>query len=163
MRKLYPTLVCCLLVTLLVSRRGAGPMLLNVLPAVLVVWLVVLAYGALKRREKPGLQLAKAGIWLVGVAVAASAHAYMYANAREDALRVSAAAEKFFAVHGTYPCSMGDVGLQETDDRVHRRLADLYCVDGEPHLWYFSSFRPYAMEEYSFRSHRWDAVDAAPD
>ena len=86
----------------------------------------------------------------------------MYVNASDDALRVSAAAETFAAVHGTYPCSVGDVGFQENDDRVHRRLADLYCIDGEPQLWYFSSFRPYAMEEYSFRSHRWSRVDVTP-
>ena len=111
MRKLYPTLVCCLLVTILVSRRGAGPILLNVLPVVLGVWLILLAYQTLKRKERPGLQLVKVGIWLGGVVAAASAQAYMYVNARDDAPRVSAAAEKFDAVHGTYPCSVGDIGF----------------------------------------------------
>ncbi len=163
MRKLYPTLVCCLLVTVFVSRRGAGPILLNVLPVVLGAWLILLAYRALKRKERPGLQLVKVGIWLGGVALAASAQAYMYVNARDDAVRVSTAAERFGIVHGTYPCSVRDIGFQETDDRVHRRLANLYCLDGEPHLWYFSSFRPYAMEEYSFRSHGWSSIDATPD
>jgi hypothetical protein len=62
MRKLYPTLICCLLVTVLVSRRGAGPILLNVLPVMLGAWLTLLAYRALKRKEWPGLQLVKVGI-----------------------------------------------------------------------------------------------------
>lgn len=163
MRELYATLACCALVTLCLSQRGLGWMLLNVLPPISSVWLAFLAYGLWKRKKSLRLQLAKAGILFVGVGIAAGTHAYMHLRARNDALRVSAAAEAFFVAHGTYPCSMGAVGLEESDERTHRQLADLYCLEGVPHLWYFSSFRPYEMEEYSFRGHAWNRVDASPD
>jgi hypothetical protein len=89
MRKLWPTLACCVLVTLFVSRRGAGPMLVYVLPFILMSWLLLVAYVAFRRTELRRLQLAKVAIWVVGMATAASAHAYMYEQARQDALRVS--------------------------------------------------------------------------
>jgi hypothetical protein len=163
MRKLWPTLACCVLVTLFVSRRGAGPMLVYVLPFILTSWLLLVAYVAFRRKELRRLQLAKAAIWVVGVATAASAHAYMYEQARQDALRVSTAAEAFKVAKGRYPCSISELGFEETDARQHRHLANLYCVDGGPHLWYFSTFRPYEMEEYDFQVHRWTQEDASPD
>ncbi len=36
-------------------------------------------------------------------------------------------------------------------------------MEGKPHLWYFSTFQPYEMEEYDFQSRQWNRVYAAPD
>lgn len=87
----------------------------------------------------------------------------MYVGAARYADRVSDAAQAIAAAQARQPRSVREIGFDESAERVHRHLADLYCMEGKPHLWYFSTFQPYEMEEYDFQSRQWNRVYAAPD
>ncbi len=157
------TLVGAAVCAALLSQRGMGWLLIYVVPLSAGAWLAVSAWCRFADGRWSKLPLARACVWLAAGGIAGGVHTYYYLHARDDAQRVSKAAETFFKTRGTYPCSVRELGFEATPERDHRRLADLYCLEAQPHLWYFSSFRPYEMKEYDFINHEWEGVEAAPD
>ena len=151
---LIPTLVVCALVTLPLCQRHAGFMLIA-LAFPLVPWFV---YSGWVMETKPIVrcqQLAKAGIWVLGVSIASVTQATMFVAAKKNSEQISAALEEYIEKFGHCPPELNAIGITRSELREKLGYATYTCESGRPTLFYGSTFVPFEKESYDFSRHSW--------
>lgn len=154
----YATLVVCAVYTYIASQYQVA-LMFYLLPIIMVPWLIYLACVTIRRPVLIGLQIWKISIWIAGVSIAATIQINRFESAQRDGRRVSSAIEAYMAKEGSCPEHLEELGIETTPARENYRLAHFTCYDGEPKLWYFSTFTAYDMEDYDFKTHRWNHLD----
>jgi len=141
------------LVLFFTVQRGNSVLLAFLLPFFLmaVIYTSVRMFKRAAERKKRGIRLA---IWSLTLALACTVQTYWSITTRNDA---ESALKKVLAYKeraGTYPASLKEVGLDDTDLKNTREIR-YWVKEGKPALVYPVPFMPLTMHEYDFEARKW--------
>ena len=153
-RQLGFTILASFIITLLLSQRHSGFMLVFVL-LVLLPSFAFSAYRCVKFPEERKLRGLKALLWCLAIIVIVAAHPPMYLSANRYAQSVVDKVETYMSTHGVCPSKLEDLGISEPEFKQHLGLGAYACENQQPTLFYKSTYVPADIEDYDFTRHEW--------
>jgi|GEM_PF-1771511 len=147
------TIIPVAIVFALTVQKGNGFLLVLLLPF-LLIYLIFNAVRMLRKpaeRKDRGIRMA---IWSVALVLASTVQIYWNAGSRSNADLASQKVLAYKERTGSYPASLRDAGLDDSELQKKWRLR--YSVkEGEPRLTYPASVMPLTMNEYDFKARAW--------
>lgn len=149
------TSILAAVVLLLALQRSSGFVLLILLPFLLIF----VTYQLVRMIRKPGERKARGirlAIWSLTFALAGSVLTYRNAASRNEADLALTRLLEYKQRTGSYPGSLGEVGLDEA--KLHDKWRLRYSVkEGKPALVYPQTFMPLATYDFDFEAVKWRA------
>lgn len=137
----------------LAVQKGNGFLLALFMPF-LLIYLIFNAVRMLRRPSELKDRGIRMAIWSVALVLASIVQVYWSIGSRSDADLASQKVLAYKERTGSYPASLRDVGLDDSELQKKWRLR--YSVnEREPRLTYPASVMPLTMNEYDFKVRAW--------
>jgi hypothetical protein len=131
---------------------GVGLYLVVVL---LLMWIPLWVYRAIRQRELRSFFFARMAIWVAAVALVAGIHYIRHITTRHQADEIAAAVTRYSQAHGHCPASLTELGMTREQLREKLGTAGYDCRDGKPFLAYAAPFVGFAAYHYDFANGAW--------
>lgn len=139
------------------SQRHAGSMLIFVF-LWMAPWLLYTLFRCQRHPAERQARLINVGMWCVCIAIVLTSHIIMHHNAQTYANQVATQIEAYHAQHGSYPSQPEDICISNAAFRDHLGYGGYFYKDGQPNLFYASTYVPFELESYDFTRHTWQHI-----
>lgn len=154
-RRLAPTLVAAAATGLFIGMPHGGFMIWFAALG-LGFWSVFALWRGWRRPDERSHRVAQLTIWTLALASALGVHAWREHASRQAADRIVAAVTAYRSTQGGWPPLLQDVGTEAEREAFHRWRGAYFVREGEPRLFYFSTWEPFSAYHYDFASKDWE-------
>ncbi len=153
-KALRSTFMAAGVVTLLLSQRHCGFMLFLVL-LFLLPWLLASLWICIRDPQQRSLRASQAAIWLLSISLIVCVHVYIATQTHSNAQRLVERVIAYQQRYGHYPANVQAIGY--SDAQIHDMLGmgDYQLTEGQPYLFYATTYLPFETESYDFSLHQW--------
>jgi len=140
------------------SQKHAGFMLAFVM-LLSLPFLVFNIVVMIKNPDRRRFLRNKILLWIGAFACVIAWHGYLHISSRKIADEVVSMVQQYTAKNGHCPESLADLGLPEDWLKSRLGFSDYRCKEGQPHLYYATTYIVFDTEHYDFMNHTWIHLD----
>ncbi|MES2299002.1 MAG: hypothetical protein V4582_18300 [Pseudomonadota bacterium] len=122
----------------------------------LVPWCLYSLYVITTQPSRRTLQAKKVAYWVLGIATIIAVHVYRHISTRTAANEIVARIVDYSKTHGTCPPTLEAIGSSNAVLKEKLGLSGYFCKNGNPALFYGTTYVPFETESYDFEHGLWN-------